>query len=81
VAAVSLGIVAGRALLDLCYTEDVGASVDMNLVMNGAGEFVEIQGTGEESTYTELQLAEMLALGKAGIATLLEAQRLAASQG
>jgi ribonuclease PH len=81
VAAVSLGIVAGRALLDLCYTEDVGASVDMNLVMNGAGEFVEIQGTGEESTYTELQLAEMLALGKAGITTLLEAQRLAASQG
>src|ERR1035438_4233021 len=59
VAAVSVGVVNGAALLDLCYTEDVGASVDMNLVMNAAGEFIELQGTGEEATFTETQLAEL----------------------
>ncbi|HEV2318360.1 MAG TPA: ribonuclease PH [Verrucomicrobiae bacterium] len=74
VAAVSVGIVDGRPFLDLCYTEDVAASVDMNLVMNSAGQFIEIQGSGEESTFSESQLAEMLALGKAGIHELLEAQ-------
>src|ERR1043165_3770632 len=57
VAAVSAGIVAGAALLDLCYTEDVAAAVDMNLVMNAAGEFIEIQGSGEEATFTEEQLS------------------------
>ncbi|HEX3625962.1 MAG TPA: ribonuclease PH [Verrucomicrobiae bacterium] len=77
VAAVSVGIVQGRSLLDLCYTEDVAASVDMNLVMNSAGEFIEIQGSGEEATFSEAQLAEMLALGKAGIKDLLAAQQLA----
>ncbi|HUB88035.1 MAG TPA: ribonuclease PH [Verrucomicrobiae bacterium] len=77
VAAVSVGIVDGRPLLDLCYTEDVAASVDMNLVMNSAGEFIELQGTGEEATFTETQLAELLALGKAGISQLLEAQKKA----
>jgi ribonuclease PH len=74
VAAVSVGIVGGRCLLDLCYTEDVGASVDLNLVMSSAGEFIELQGTGEEATFSEVQLAEMLALGKAGIAQLVRAQ-------
>ena len=77
VAAVSVGIVCHQALLDLCYTEDASAEVDLNLVMNAAGEFIELQGTGEEATFSEAQLAEMLALGKAGIGALLAAQQAA----
>jgi ribonuclease PH len=77
VAAVSVGIVANRAMLDLSYVEDVAAAVDMNLVMNGAGEFIELQGTGEEASYTEAQLAAMLALGKSGISQLLKLQQQA----
>jgi ribonuclease PH len=77
VAAVSVGIVDGQPLLDLCFTEDVGASVDMNLVMTGAGEFVEVQGTGEESSFTEQELAAMIALGKKGIRELLDMQQAA----
>ncbi len=77
VAAVSVGIVCNHALLDLCYTEDASAEVDLNLVMNAAGEFIELQGTGEEATFSEAQLAEMLALGKAGIGELLAAQQAA----
>jgi len=77
VAAVSVGIVGNQALLDLCYTEDVAATVDMNLVMNSAGEFIEVQGTGEEATFTESQLADLLALGKSGIRQLLVAQEKA----
>jgi len=81
VAAVSAGIVNGQAILDLCYTEDVAAAVDMNLVMNAAGEFIELQGSGEEATFTDTQLAEMLAIGKAGIRDLLAAQQTAIAQG
>ena len=81
VAATSVGIVNGRPLLDLCYTEDVAAAVDLNLVMNSAGEFIEVQGTGEEATFTEAQLADLLALGKAGIRELLAAQGKALAQG
>ena len=77
VAAVSVGIVNGVPLLDLCYTEDVAASVDMNLVMNGAGEFIEVQGSGEEATFSESQLAALLTLGKSGIKSLLTAQQKA----
>ncbi|PWU21511.1 MAG: ribonuclease PH [Verrucomicrobia bacterium] len=77
VAAVSVGIVEKQCLLDLCYTEDAAASVDLNLVMNSAGEFIELQGTGEEATFSEAQLGEMLAFGKAGINELLEAQQRA----
>ena len=77
VTAVSVGLLNGRALLDLCYSEDVAAQVDMNLVMTGAGEFIELQGTGEESTFNEAQLAAMLELGKRGIRQLLEAQQAA----
>jgi len=77
VAAVSVGIVCHQALLDLCYTEDASADVDLNLVMNAAGEFIELQGTGEEATFSEAQLADMLALGKAGIGELLAAQQAA----
>ena len=81
VAAVSVGIVNGGALLDLCYTEDVAAAVDMNLVMNAGGEFIELQGTGEEATFTDAQLVQLLALGKAGIKELLAAQQAAIAQG
>jgi ribonuclease PH len=77
VAAVSVGIVNGQPLLDLCYTEDVAAAVDLNLVMNSAGDFIELQGTGEEATFSESQLIELLALGKAGIRQLLDAQQAA----
>jgi ribonuclease PH len=77
VAAVSVGIVQSEALLDLSYVEDVAAAVDMNLVMNGEGEFIELQGTGEEASYTEQQLAAMLALGKKGISQLLRCQEAA----
>jgi ribonuclease PH len=77
VAAVSVGIVNQQALLDLCYTEDVAASVDLNLVMNSAGEFIEVQGSGEEATFSEPQLHELLALGKGGIRELLKAQQAA----
>ena len=75
VAAVSVGIVGLQPLLDLCYTEDVAAIVDLNLVMNEAEEFIEVQGTGEEATFTEAQLMALLALGKAGIRSLLAAQK------
>jgi ribonuclease PH len=77
VAAVSVGIVEKQALLDLCYTEDAAAQVDLNLVMDSAGEFIELQGTGEEATFSEAQLAEMLALGKSGLQGLLALQQAA----
>jgi ribonuclease PH len=77
VAAVSVGVVDKKPLLDLCYVEDNAAEVDMNLVMNAAGQFIELQGTGEQSTFSEGQLAELLALGKKGIRELLEAQKAA----
>ncbi len=77
VAAVSIGIVGDQPLLDLCYVEDAAAAVDFNVVMNSAGEFIELQGTGEEATFSESQLAELLSLGKAGIQQLLEIQEAA----
>ena len=77
VAAVSVGMVKGAALLDLCYTEDVAAEVDMNIVMTAAGEFIELQGTGEEATFTDAQLVAMLALARVGIHKLVEVQRAA----
>ncbi len=75
VAAVSVGIVNQQTLLDLCYSEDAAASVDLNLVMNSAGEFIELQGTGEEATFSDTQLADMLALGRAGIRELFARQQ------
>ena len=77
VAAVSVGLVNHKPLLDLCYLEDNAATVDMNLVMTSAGEFIELQGTGEEATFSESQLASLVALGKAGIRELLNAQMAA----
>ena len=81
IAAVSVGIVQGIPLLDLCYTEDVGAAVDLTLVMNAAGEFIELQGTGEEATFTDTQLVDLLTLGKAGIRELLGLQQAAIARG
>jgi len=75
IAAVSVGIVGGEALLDLCYEEDSTAEVDMNIIMTGGGGFVEIQGTGEAGTFSQEQLLEMLALGKIGVAELLKIQK------
>ncbi len=74
-AAVSVGVVKGEALLDLNYVEDKDAAVDMNVVMTEDGQFVEVQGSGEEQTFSETELAAMLSLGKKGIAELIRAQR------
>ncbi len=76
-AAVSLGVVEGRPVLDLNYIEDSAASVDMNLVMNGAGEFIEIQASGEEATFSGAHLGELLRLGGLGITQLMDLQRQA----
>jgi ribonuclease PH len=77
IAAVSVGVLKGEALLDLNYIEDKDAAVDMNLVMTEDGQFVEVQGSGEEQTFSESELAAMLGLGKRGIAELIRAQRAA----
>ncbi len=74
VAAISCGLVGRRPLLDLCYTEDASADVDMNVVMTGAGRFVEIQGTGEEATFDEEELAALLSLAKSGLRRIRSVQ-------
>ncbi len=75
VAAVSVGIHDGTAVLDLNYEEDKAVTVDLNLVATEHEEFVEIQGAGEEATFSDSQLADMLALGQSGIKQLVNAQR------
>ncbi len=77
VAAVSVGRVNGRVLLDLDYSEDVGAEVDMNIAMTDAGEFIEVQGTGEEATFTRKELDRMLRSAEKGIRELLVLQQRA----
>jgi ribonuclease PH len=77
VAAVSAGIVAGERLLDLCYEEDSRALVDLNVVMTGAGDLVEIQGTGEDRPFKREWLLELLDLSETGIRRLIEAQKQA----
>lgn len=77
VAATSVGIAAGAVVLDLDYVEDSSADVDMNVVMTGAGEFVEIQGTAEHIPFGRERLQEMLALAAVGIAQLVALQRQA----
>ena len=77
VAAISVGLVRGVPMLDLDYSEDSGADVDMNVVMDGSGNFSEIQGTGENRSFSEGELAALLALAKKGNAELIEAQRAA----
>jgi len=77
VAAVSVGIVRGQALLDLDYEEDSAAAVDMNVVMTGSGQFVEVQGSGEEATFSDRQLSAMLKLARRGVGELTEIQKRA----
>ena len=77
VAAVSVGIVGGTPLLDLNYGEDSTADVDMNVVMTGAGEFVEVQGTAEHTPFDRRRLDALLALAESGIKQLLDLQRRA----
>jgi ribonuclease PH len=74
-ASVSVGIVDGRPLLDLNYEEDSNAQVDMNVVMTGSGQFVEVQGTGEAKPFDREELARLLELAEGGIRRLIERQR------
>jgi len=79
VAAVSVGIIDGTPILDLAYTEDSSADVDMNVVCTGAGKFIEIQGTAEREPFTRDQMDEMLRLAEIGVNALFEIQRAALS--
>jgi ribonuclease PH len=78
VAAISVGLVEGEARLDLDYTDDVAADVDMNIVMTGQGLLVEVQGTAEHAPFSRGDLNDLLDLAEAGIADLLDLQRQAA---
>jgi ribonuclease PH len=75
VAAVSVGIIQGTPILDLAYTEDSTADVDMNVVCTGTGEFIELQGTAEREPFSRAQMDEMLVLAETGINRLFEVQR------
>jgi len=75
VAATSVGIVGGVAMLDLCYQEDSQAEVDMNVVMTGSGRFVELQATAEKSAFDDSQLASLLVLARRGISDLVAIQK------
>jgi len=75
VAAISVGVVQGEPRVDLCYEEDSRADVDMNVVMTGAGRFVEVQATAEQTPFDDGQLQELLGLGRSAIAQLIEIQR------
>jgi ribonuclease PH len=77
IAAVSAGRVDGKFLLDLDYSEDSAAQVDLNVVMNAAGEYIEVQGTGEGATFSRGELDRILLLASKGIGELLDAQRRA----
>jgi ribonuclease PH len=77
VAAVSVGVVDGQALLDLDYEEDSGAEVDVNVVTTGARELIEVQATAERVTFTRERLDELLDLAQGGIEEITEAQRAA----
>ena len=75
VAAVSIGIIEGKILLDLCYEEDSKADVDMNFVMTGSGKFIEVQGTAESAPFTRKQMERMAEIAQQGIKELLKAQK------
>jgi len=75
VAATSVGMLNGTPILDLCYEEDSKAEVDMNVVMTGSGEFIEIQGTGERKSFSKEQMDGLMDLGKKGIAELVDIQK------
>jgi ribonuclease PH len=74
-AAVSVGQISGQPFVDLCYQEDQAAGVDMNVVMTGAGRFVEVQGTAEEDPFSQRQMDEMLSLARQGILSLVAIQK------
>lgn len=75
ISAVSVGILKGEAILDLCYEEDSKAEVDMNIVMTDEGRFVEVQGTGEEATFSHDELMQLISLAKKGCRDLYEIQK------
>ena len=77
VAATSVGLVGGKPMLDLCYQEDSRADVDMNVVLTGAGKFIEVQATAEHTPFDDEQMAEMMALARKGIGELVTAQTTA----
>jgi ribonuclease PH len=77
VAAVSVGVVGGTPMLDLCYTEDSAADTDMNIVMSGSGSFIEVQGTAEGTPFDRTVLDQLLDLGAAGCAELTRLQQAA----
>lgn len=76
VSAISVGVVEGTPLLDLCYEEDSRAEVDMNLVMTDEGEFVEIQGTGEQAPFSIETFNKLIELGNIGIKQLTDIQKM-----
>ena len=80
VAATSVGIVKGNPVLDLCYEEDAAADVDMNLVMTGAGKFIELQATAEQIPFDDPQLADLITLARNGIRELIDLQNEALSR-
>lgn len=75
IAATSVGRLAGQVILDLCYEEDSAAEVDMNIVMTGAGRFVEVQGTGEEASFSRQEINQMIDLAQEGIERLINYQK------
>ena len=75
VAAVSIGIIDGKIMLDLCYEEDSKADVDMNFVMTGSGKFIEVQGTAENAPFTRKEMERMAEIAESGIKDLLKAQK------
>jgi len=75
VAATSVGLVGGVPMLDLCYEEDSQADVDMNVVMTGAGKFVEVQATAEHTPFDDAQMADLTELARAGISQLVRMQK------
>jgi len=81
VAAVSVGVVDGEERLDLEYVEDRDADVDLNLVMTGDGKFIEVQGSGEEATFSRAQLDRLIELGESGIRAITAAQKKALGSG
>lgn len=80
IAAISVGIYKGEAILDLDYPEDSNAETDMNVVMTEQGKFIEIQGTAEEAPFSQQELSSMLTLAEEGIADLINAQKSALSE-
>src|SRR6516225_7147088 len=78
VAATSVGIVGGVPMLDLCYEEDSTADVDMNVVMTGSGRFIEVQATAEHTPFDDAQMADLIALARAGITRIIDIQKQAA---